>query len=225
MDKSITTQNSSSYSKQTQTQTSRNKYLRTAGQRKKFNALYGLTKKSENKVNSLLKKGFKNPYASQLKNVVNQIKNKKFEYDLNADQLYKQYAEQYQAMGQRAMEEAQAEATALTGGYANSNAATQGQKAYNSYIQEMQKIVPQLYSQARADFDNEMAGLYNEANLYSGLGDNAFNEWTAKVQNAMANRDYNYNKSNNYYNSTQYSDNRSTNTTSSKSSTTTKKKK
>ena len=163
----------------------------------KYKPYKGLKKqvtKAEKKVNKLQKQGFNAPYKSQLNNVVGQINNSKFEYDLNKDALYNQYKEQYQAMGNTAMQEAQADATALTGGFANSYAETAGQRAYNSYIQQLQNIVPQLYSQARQNYDTKLSNLYNKANLYSGLNAQSYTEYAAKLDQANANREYAFNK-------------------------------
>ena len=151
-------------------------------------------KKSEKKYNNAVKKGFKAPYKSQLKNTINKINNSKFEYDINKDELYNQYKEQYQAMGNTAMQEAQAEATALTGGFANSYAETAGQQAYNSYLSQLQQIVPQLYSQARATYDQDLSNMYNQANLYNSLNSQAYSEYAAKLDQLNNNRNYAYNK-------------------------------
>ena len=163
------------------------KYKPFTKDRKKVNA-------AEKSYSKSIKKGFNAPYKSQLKNVVGQINGSKFEYDLNKDALYNQYKEQYQAMGNTAMQEAQADATALTGGFANSYAQTAGQRAYNSYIQQLQNIVPQLYSQARQNYDTELSNLYNKANLYSGLNAQSYQEYAAQLDQANANREYAFNK-------------------------------
>lgn len=192
-----------------ETSTQKNGYLRTAKQRATFNKYNKKTRKYENKVNKLVKKGFKNPYQKQLNDITKRIGNSKFEYDLNKDAIYEQYKNQYQQQGEVASQQAQAEATALSGGFANSYAQTAGQQAYNSYITQLQSIVPQLYQQARSDYETNLANLYNQANLYSGLSEQAFNKWNANLQQASANRDYYYNKANNYKNSTQYQKNTS----------------
>lgn len=165
----------------------------------KYKPYKGLKKqvnKAEKKVNKLQKKGFNAPYKSQLNNVVGQINNSKFEYDLNKDALYNQYKEQYQAMGNTAMQEAQADATALTGGFANSYAQTAGQRAYNSYVQQLQNIVPQLYAQARSNYDTNLSNLYNQANLYSGLNTQSYQEYAAGLDQKYNNMNYAYNKYN-----------------------------
>ena len=149
-------------------------------------------KKAEKSVKKIGK--FNAPYKSQLKSTIGQINGSKFEYDVNKDALYNQYKEQYQSMGNIAMQEAQADATALTGGFANSYAETAGQRAYNSYLSQLQSIVPQLYSQARQNYDTDLSNLYNKANLYNSMNSQAYTEYAAKLDQAMNNREYAYNK-------------------------------
>ena len=185
--------------------TTTNKYLTTKGQRKTYKQLTNALTGAENKVNTLTKQGFNNPYKNQMNNTVNAINNSKFEYSVNDDALYNQYKEIYQNMGNTAMQEAQADATALTGGFSNSYAQTAGTKAYASYITQLQNLVPQLYSQARTTYDTNLSNLYNKANLYSGLGTQAFNEWQTNLNQAVSDRDYAYNKAYNYKMSTQKS--------------------
>ena len=186
--KKITTSSSgSSFSKTTNggSNVSYNKY--------KSNPKYkSQLKKSEKKVNKY--GSFNAPYQSQFNSTIGEINNSKFEYDVNKDALYNQYKEQYQAMGNTAMQEAQADATALTGGFANSYAQTAGQRAYNSYVSQLQQIVPQLYQQARQTYDTDLSNLYNKANLYSGLNAQSYTEWAAGLEQAMNNREYAYNK-------------------------------
>lgn len=161
---------------------------------KKYPKLSKKLKKSEKAYNKAVKKGFNAPYKNQLNSVIGQINGSKFEYDVNKDALYNQYKEQYQAMGNTAMQEAQADATALTGGFANSYAETAGQRAYNSYLSQLQQIVPQLYSQARQTYDTDLSNLYNKASLYSGLNQQAYTEYAAKLDQLANNRAYNYQK-------------------------------
>lgn len=193
--KVVTSTSGSSWSKTTSggKNVSYNKYKSNKGLKKGM-------KRAEKAVNNYGK--FNAPYQSQLKDTINAINNSKFEYDVNKDALYQQYKEQYNAMGNAAMQEAQADATALTGGFANSYAESAGQRAYNSYMSQLQQIVPQLYQQARQTYDTDLSNLYNKANLYSGLNSQAYTEYAAGLEQAMANRDYAYNK---YWNNRQAS--------------------
>ena len=71
-----------------------------------------------------------------------------FSYDVNSDALYQQYADQYMRQGKLAMQDAMGQAAALTGGYGNSYAATVGNQAYQSYLQQLNDKVPELYQLA-----------------------------------------------------------------------------
>ena len=142
---------------------------------------------------------FNSPYKNQLNSTVNAINNSKFSYDVNKDAIYNQYKERYNAMGNAAMQEAQADATALTGGFANSYAESAGQNAYNSYVQQLQNIVPQLYSQARTNYDADLANMYNKANLYSSLNQQAYQQWSDRYNQLLSDRDYYNNKDWNLY--------------------------
>lgn len=166
-----------------------NKYKAYKGLRNKVN-------KAEKKYNTLYKNGFNNPYKGVLNNTLNQINNSKFEYDLSKDSIYEQMRDSYLAMGNQAMQEAQADATSMTGGYANSYAETAGQRAMNSYASQVQNLVSQLYQQARSDYDQKMTNLYNRANLYNQMGAQSFSEYVTRLEQAAANRDYYYNKYN-----------------------------
>ncbi len=124
-------------------------------------------------------KPFSSQYSDYLSSVLSKINNRKdFTYDLNGDALYQQYADQYKALGNQAMQETMANASALSGGYANSYATTAGQQAYNSYLQQLNDIVPDLYAQARSNYDAETDSLYNQANLYAGLESDAYSRWS-----------------------------------------------
>lgn len=199
--------NSSSSSKQWNTQKvntwSKPQYLRTKGQRKTYKKYAKARNKAEKAYNSAIKKGFTAPYQSQVNGLLNKIQNSKFEYDLNKDALYNQYKEQYTNMGNVAMQEAQADATAQTGGYSNSYAATAGQRAFNSYLDNLKNLVPSLYAQARSNYDTNLSNMYNQANLFQGMNQQAFAEYQTKLDQLATNREYANNKAYNYYMSTQ----------------------
>lgn len=97
----------------------------------------------------------KKKWEDQLKETVNQLNNRKFEYDVNADALYQQYKNIYNEQGKKAMEDTMGQASALTGGYASSYAQTAGQGAYNEYMKGLDQLVPELYQSAKAQYDLE----------------------------------------------------------------------
>lgn len=152
-------------------------------------------------------KPFSSRYTNLLKGTVNSINNRKpFEYDLNEDALYKQYAEQYRNLGNQAMQDTMANAATLTGGYGSSYATTAGQQAFNSYMEQLNDIVPNLYAQARSNYDSDTSRLYDQANLYAGLESNEYSKWSD-------NRNYYQNKHSNEWNQNAVSHSTQTNTT------------
>ncbi len=128
---------------------------------------------------------------------------KDFQYDLNGDLLYQQAVDNYSMLGQQAMADATANAAALTGGYANSYAASVGNQAYQQYLTQVNNMIPQFQQMAlntwQSGFDRLM-GVYdavsqqlaNELNLENM----AFSIWNANESNAA--NAFNMNESNRY---------------------------
>lgn len=71
-----------------------------------------------------------------------------FSYDVNGDALYQQYKDQYINQGRLAMMDTMGQASAMTGGYGNSYAASVGNQAYQGYLQKLNEVVPDLYNMA-----------------------------------------------------------------------------
>ncbi len=90
-----------------------------------------------------------------------------FSYDLGRDPVYRQAREQYQTAGRLAMQDTMGQAAALTGGYGSSYGQQTGQQAYNAYLQQLNEIVPELYVQAREQWQSGEAALYNRNQLLS----------------------------------------------------------
>lgn len=63
-----------------------------------------------------------------------------FTYDINADELYQQYADLYANQGELAMKDTMAQAASLTGGYGNSYAQTAGQQVYQQYMDLLNSV-------------------------------------------------------------------------------------
>ena len=84
-----------------------------------------------------------------------------FSYDLNSDPMYQQYKDMYTQQGQLAMLDTMGQAAALTGGYGSSYGQSVGQQAYQSYLQQLNDVVPELYGQAWNRYQAEGEELYN----------------------------------------------------------------
>ena len=111
---------------------------------------------------------YQSTWQDQLNETLQQILNRdKFSYDLNGDMLYQQYKDQYTTQGKLASMDVMGQAAAMTGGYGNSYAQTAGQQAYQSYLQKLNEVVPELYGMARDQYNQEGQALYDQAALMS----------------------------------------------------------
>ena len=121
-------------------------------------------------------------WEGQLADQYNAIVNReKFSYNMNADQMYQNYKEQYSQMGQQAMQDTMAQATAMTGGYGNSYAQTAGQQAYQSYLSELNNMVPTLYNQAYQRYQDEGAAMKDQYGMLSDLRDKEYGAYRDEV--------------------------------------------
>ena len=88
-----------------------------------------------------------------------------FSYDVNSDALYQQYVDQYTRLGKLASQDVMGQAAAMTGGFGNSYAATVGNQAYQSYLQQINDKVPELYQLALDRYKMGKQDLYDQYGL------------------------------------------------------------
>ena len=137
-------------------------------------------------------------FQQTLQDTMNAILNKEdFKYDVNADALYNQYKDQYMLGGKMAMQDTMGQAAALTGGYGNSYAQTVGQQQYQSYLQQLNDKIPELYMLARDTYDRDLSNLYNRYGLLSDAEAKEYSRYRDEVADYYADRDY---LTNRYYN-------------------------
>lgn len=147
----------------------------------RLNQLY-----SRNNLSQQFRYSNQGQYNKALKDITNR---NPFSYDLSNDTLFQQAKEQYQAMGKTAMADTIGQASAMTGGYGNSYAATAGQQAYNAYLQELNNSIGDYYSMALSSYNSETDRLNGVYNALSSDRANEQNEWAG-----------NWNVYNNLYN-------------------------
>lgn len=124
----------------------------------------------------------------------NQLMNRdKFTYDLNGDALYQQYKDKYIQQGRMAMQDTIGQASAMTGGYGNSYAATAGNQAYQASLQNLNDIVPQLYQMAYDQYVQEGQELNNKYTLLANDRSYEYGLWGDKYNQLVADRDYSAN--------------------------------
>ena len=101
-----------------------------------------------------------------------------FAYDMEADPLYRQYAEQYRREGDRATEDTLGRVSARTGGLASSYAVTAARQAEDRYLRELNDAALRLYQQAYSRYRQEGQDRLTALNALAADRDRAYREWT-----------------------------------------------
>ncbi len=101
-----------------------------------------------------------NPYKSKHTDEINAmldsiLNGEPFSYDVNDDELYQIYKEQYEKNGKLAMQDTMAQAAALTGGYGSSYGTAAAQQAYQQYLSELNDVIPELQERAYGRYMDE----------------------------------------------------------------------
>ena len=145
-------------------------------------------------LNELLKPtAFSSEWTEKLRGAIDEINGRKsFEYDPYGDILYQNYKDTAIRGAKRASEDATARAAALSGGYANSYAATVGNAAYNRQMSELADKVPELYQAALARYNAETSQLYDKANLYANMENKDYSRYRDAVSDYMNERNFAY---------------------------------
>ena len=134
---------------------------------------------------------YQSTWQDQLNETISQILNReKFSYDLNGDILYQQYKDQFTTQGKLASMDTMGQAQAMTGGYGNSYAQSVGQQAYQSYLQQLNDVVPELYGMALDQYNQEGQEMYNQAALMAQQEDQDYGRYQDAMNAWLAERDY-----------------------------------
>ena len=121
-------------------------------------------------------------YGQAVKDAYNAYNNRKaFSYDLNGDALYQQYKDKYINQGRLAMADTMGQAAAMTGGYGSSYAVTAGNQAYQSQLQNLNDIVPQLYQMAYDRYSQEGEDLKTKYSMLNNMYQTEYGEHRDKV--------------------------------------------
>lgn len=129
-------------------------------------------------------------YTNAVKGAYDAVFNRpQFTYDVNGDALYQQYKDKYINQGRLAMADTIGQASAMTGGYGSSYATTAGSQAYQSHLQNLNDIVPQLYEMAYNKYTQEGQDLMNQYSLASDMYNRGYGEWRDSVSDYNTNVD------------------------------------
>lgn len=103
--------------------------------------------------------------AKKSENLANQYGKNKFQYNPETDPNYQAYLKLAKENAGLAMQDTLAKASAMTGGYSNSNAQLAGQKVYNQHLSEAEGRVGDFYAMALDAFNAEQNNLLNQIEL------------------------------------------------------------
>ena len=121
---------------------------------------------------------YEDPYAAQLQEQANKVLSRPtFSYDPGKDPMYGALKDQAVKNGRMAMLDTQAQAANLTGGYGSSYGQQAGQQAYQAYLQDLNDLLPELQTAARAAYDSETDKLLTQYQLTAQAADRDYSRY------------------------------------------------
>lgn len=114
--------------------------------------------------------------------------------------MYQNYKDQYQRQAQLGMQNATAQAAALSGGYGNSYAATAGNLAYQENMSALNNIIPSLYEAAYNRYQTDLDNQRSDLSMYQGLDESDYAKYRDKVGDWQDDRNYYANRYDAAYN-------------------------
>jgi hypothetical protein len=154
---------------------------------------YQNTVNAYNKVNATKPAEYQRTFDEQLNSLTDQILNgKKFQFNMETDELYNQYKDMYMKQGKKAAEDTMGQAAALTGGYGNSYATTAANQAYQGYMDQLNDRALDIYDRRYAEYQNNRNDLYNQANLLQNRDSTEYSRYRDTVSDWQSERNLLY---------------------------------
>lgn len=143
---------------------------------------------------------YQSKYKGQIDNVMGKLDDLGgYDYDPAADTAYQQYKSEYTQKAKLANQNAQASASALTGGYGSSYGTQAGQKAYAATMSDLDTMLDSLTSQSRSEYNTKKSGLQQELNGLQEAEQNDYNKYQKDLSNWYNDLSYRQNEYNNAY--------------------------
>lgn len=137
---------------------------------------------------------FTSKYQAQIDDLLNKIYGDKgFSYtaeDLQNDDLYKMYAQQYQQSASRAMRDTMGQAQAASGGYGSTYAQQVGQQAYDQTMSGLNDKVLDFRDRAYQTYLNNQSNRYNQLNAFQTQDNTDYGRYRDTVADWQADRNY-----------------------------------
>lgn len=129
--------------------------------------------------------GYDRKWADRLDTLVDMYVNRTdFEYSPEDDLVWQQAKSNALREGRLAMEDTVARATALSGGYANSYAATAGAQTYQQAVADIASSAGDYYDRAYEKYRDEEARLLEEISLLGSLDDAEYSRYMDALDEA-----------------------------------------
>ncbi len=113
-----------------------------------------------------------------------------YDFNINTDKLYAQYADLYKKQGEAAMRDTVANASEKTGGYASSYGITAGSAAYQSYLDRLNEIVPVLEEKAYERYTDKSGKDLDALKLLGSLDDKEYDKYRDDLNDYKDEREY-----------------------------------
>lgn len=134
---------------------------------------------------------YNNRFDAQINSVLDTIYNRKgFDYNVGEDPAYRQYRDMYLRAGERAAADAQANAAAQTGGFANSFSQMVADQANQNYIAQLNDQIPTLMQLAYGRYQDELADNYNQLAAFQGQEQIDYGKWRDLIGDYQTDRNY-----------------------------------
>lgn len=133
-------------------------------------------------------------YKNKIDSLYNTIANSKFSYDVNSDPSYQAYKAAYVRDGNRAMQDTLGEALGSSGFAGSSYANTAATQANDYYMSQLNDKVPELYQQAYARYQDELANKNQNLNTLMNLENNDYSRYRDLINDYNNDREFEWNQ-------------------------------
>lgn len=120
---------------------------------------------------------YSSKYYDQMDAILRDLNLDKFKFDLNGEELYQQYKDQYLRNGRLAMMDTMGQTAGLTGGYGSTYAQNAGQQAYQGYVNDLNNVVPDVYNAAYTRWRDSISDKLNQYKLLADADNRDYTRW------------------------------------------------
>lgn len=129
---------------------------------------------------------YASPYSSMIDELLKSILNNgEFKYDYTTDPTYQQYAKAYQREGDRATQNAIADAAAMTGGLPSSYAVTAGTQAGDYYADKLSDKIPELQQLAYGMWQDDLNQQVTNLGLLNDMDNTQYGRYRDDVNDIL----------------------------------------